>query len=45
MMARLKELAYLDSVSAPVRRGAFTFLERRHAAKEKSVVWSVVKAR
>ena len=26
LLARLKELAYVDSVSAPVRRGAFTFL-------------------
>lgn len=39
LLARLKELAYLDSVSAPVRRGAFTFLQRRHATKEKSVVY------
>ncbi len=39
LLARLKELAYVDSVSAPVRRGAFTFLERRHATKEKSVVY------
>lgn len=39
LLARLKELAYLDSVSAPIRRGAFTFLVRRHATKEKSVVY------
>ncbi len=39
LLARLKELAYLDSVSAPIRRGAFTFLQRRHATKEKSVVY------
>ncbi len=38
LLARLKELAYVDSVSAPVRRGAFTFLSRRHAKKEKSIV-------
>ncbi len=39
LLARLKELAYVDSVSAPVRRGAFTFLSRRHATKEKSIVY------
>ena len=39
LLARLKELAYVDSVSAPVRRGAFTFLDRRHATKEKSIVY------
>ncbi len=39
LLARLKELAYIDSVSAPVRRGVFTFLQRRHATKEKSVVY------
>ena len=38
LLARLKELAYLDSVSAPIRRGAFTFLQRRYATREKSVV-------
>lgn len=45
LLARLKELAYLDSVSAPVRRGEYVFLTRRHATKEKSVVyWKVGKA-
>jgi prolyl oligopeptidase len=39
LLARLKELAYLDSVSAPVRRGNRYFLVRRHATKEKSVVY------
>ncbi len=39
LLARLKELAYLDSVSAPVKRGTRTFLVRRHATKEKSVVY------
>jgi prolyl oligopeptidase len=39
LLARLKELAYLDSVSAPVNRGSRVFLTRRHATKEKSVVY------
>jgi prolyl oligopeptidase len=38
LLARLRELAYVDSVSAPVKRGNRYFLTRRHAAKEKSVV-------
>ena len=45
LLARLKELAYLDSVSAPVRRGEYVFLTRRHATREKSVVyWKAGKA-
>ena len=39
LLARLKELAYLDSVSAPAKRGNRFFLTRRHATKEKSVVY------
>ncbi len=39
LLARLKELAYLDSVSAPTKRGNRFFLTRRHATKEKSVVY------
>ncbi len=40
LLARLKELAYVDSVSAPVQRGNGRFLvTRRHATKEKSVVY------
>lgn len=38
LLARLKELAYVDSVSAPVKRRNRYFLVRRHATKEKSVV-------
>ncbi len=37
--ARLKELLYIDSVSAPQHRGARYFFTRRHANKEKSVVY------
>lgn len=45
LLARLKELAYLDSVSAPTKRGSRFFLTRRHATKEKSVVsWKEGKA-
>ena len=45
LLARLKELAYLDSVSAPAKRGGRVFLTRRHATKEKSVVsWKEGKA-
>ena len=39
LLTRLKELAYVDSVSAPVKRGSRYFLVRRHATKEKSVVY------
>ena len=37
--ARLKELLYIDSISAPQHRGARYFFTRRHANKEKSVVY------
>jgi prolyl oligopeptidase len=37
--ARLKELFYLDSESAPVHRGKRYFYSRRHADKEKTVVY------
>jgi prolyl oligopeptidase len=37
--ARLKELLYVDSVSAPQHRGSRYFFARRHANKEKSVVY------
>src|SRR5205085_2535429 len=36
---RLAELSYLDSLSAPTRRGDRVFLSRRHATKEKEVVY------
>ena len=37
--ARLKELFYVDTVSAPMHRGGRYFLVRRHATKEKAVVY------
>ena len=37
--ARLKELLYIDSISAPQHRGSRYFFTRRHANKEKSVVY------
>ncbi|MCC6523850.1 MAG: S9 family peptidase [Polyangiaceae bacterium] len=37
--ARLKELFYVDSLSAPVHRGSRYFYSRRHAKKEKSIVY------
>jgi prolyl oligopeptidase len=37
--ARLKQLLYLDAVSAPSHRGRYFFYSRRHATKEKSVVY------
>jgi prolyl oligopeptidase len=37
--ARLKELFYIDAVSAPRHRKGRYFLSRRHATKEKSVVY------
>ncbi|MFO0757663.1 MAG: prolyl oligopeptidase family serine peptidase [Byssovorax sp.] len=37
--ARLRELFYLDSVSAPAHYGTRYFFSRRHATKEKSVVY------
>jgi prolyl oligopeptidase len=36
---RLKELLYIDSISAPQHRGERYFFTRRHANKEKSVVY------
>jgi prolyl oligopeptidase len=39
LAARLKELLYLDSVSAPQHRGSRYFFTRRHATKEKSVIY------
>nr|WP_245678284.1 prolyl oligopeptidase family serine peptidase [Chondromyces crocatus] len=37
--ARLKELFYIDSVSAPIHRKGRYFYSRRHATKEKSVIY------
>ncbi len=37
--ARLKELYYIDSVSAPQHRGTRYFFTRKHSDKEKSVVY------
>lgn len=37
--ARLKELFYVDSISAPIKRGGRVFYTRRHATKEKAVVY------
>jgi prolyl oligopeptidase len=37
--ARLKQLFYVDSVSAPTHRGSRHFYVRRHATKEKAVVY------
>ncbi|HEY3349199.1 MAG TPA: prolyl oligopeptidase family serine peptidase [Thermoanaerobaculia bacterium] len=37
--ARLKELLYLDSLGAPVHRGTRSFFTRRHADREKSIVY------
>lgn len=39
LAARLKELFYLDSVSAPTHRGGRYFFVRRLATKEKSIVY------
>ncbi len=39
LAARLKELFYIDTVSAPRHRKGRYFLTRRHADKEKSVVY------
>ncbi|MHB2019040.1 MAG: prolyl oligopeptidase family serine peptidase [Candidatus Xenobia bacterium] len=36
---RLKQLFYLDTIGAPVHRGTRYFYGRRHATKEKSVVY------
>ncbi len=37
--ARLRELFYIDTVSAPRHRRGRYFLSRRHASKEKSIVY------
>jgi prolyl oligopeptidase len=37
--ARVKELFYFDSISAPVHRGGRYFYSRKHADKEKSIVY------
>ena len=37
--ARLKELYYVDAISAPRHRGARYFYTRRHADKEKTIVY------
>lgn len=37
--ARLKELLYLDSLGAPIHRGTRYFFTRRHADREKSIVY------
>jgi prolyl oligopeptidase len=37
--ARLKELFYVDSLSAPRHRGSRYFFRRRHASKEKAVIY------
>ncbi len=37
--ARLKELLYVDSLTAPIHRGTRYFFSRRHANKEKIVVY------
>jgi len=37
--ARMRELLYLDSLSVPKQRGSTTFWTRRHADKEKGIVY------
>jgi prolyl oligopeptidase len=37
--ARLKDLLYVDSLGAPVHRGSRYFFTRRHADREKSIVY------
>lgn len=39
LVKRLRELYYLDSVSAPLHRGNRYFYTRRHADREKSIVY------
>src|SRR5258706_172467 len=39
LAARLKELLYIDSLGAPIHRGTRFFFTRRHASKEKSIVY------
>ena len=39
LAARLKELLYVDSLDAPIHRGTRYFFARRHANREKSIVY------
>lgn len=39
LAARLRALAYADEVSAPIRRGGRWFYVRRHADREKAIVY------
>ncbi len=39
ILKRLKELAYVEAVSAPLHRGNRYFYTRRHADREKSIVY------
>ncbi|MGA7990066.1 MAG: prolyl oligopeptidase family serine peptidase, partial [Thermoanaerobaculia bacterium] len=39
LASRLKELLYLDSLGAPIHRGTRYFFTRRHANREKSIVY------
>jgi prolyl oligopeptidase len=39
LVNRLRELYYLDSISAPIHRGSRYFYTRRHADREKAVVY------
>lgn len=39
IVARLKELFYLDAVSVPIKRGNRYFYTRRHADREKAIVY------
>jgi prolyl oligopeptidase len=39
LQARLRELSYYDSVSTPVKRGDRYFYTRRHADKEKAILY------
>src|SRR5262245_43115774 len=39
LAARLREVFYIDAVSAPVNRGGRTFFSRKHKDKEKRIVY------
>lgn len=39
LVERLKQLFYLDTIGAPIRRGSRYFYSRRHATREKVVVY------
>src|SRR5689334_20904960 len=39
LVARLKELFYYDALGAPIHRGDRNFYSRKHASKEKTVVY------